>query len=53
VGGYLVIVPIVTHIVIGIILKVEGYEQGSPYIKGYAVFFVYTPKYLKSKMMDN
>jgi len=31
-GGYLVIIPIVTHIVIGIVLKVEGCEQGSPYI---------------------
>jgi len=52
-GGYLVIVPIVTHIVIVIILKVEGCEQGSPYIKGNTIFFVDTPKYLKSKMIVN
>lgn len=52
-GGYLVIVLIVTLIVIGIILKVEDCEQGSPYIKGYTVFFVDTPKYLKSKVTDN
>ena len=52
-GGYLVIVPIVTHVVVGIILEVEGCELGSPYIKGYTVFFVDTPKYLKSKVIDN
>jgi len=40
-GQYLVIVPIVTHIVICIIFKVEGCEQGSPFVKGYAVFYVY------------
>jgi len=52
-GGYLVIGPIVTHTVIGIILKIEGCEQGSPYIKGKTVFFVDTPKYVKSKIIDN
>jgi hypothetical protein len=44
-GGYLVMVPLVTHIVIGIILEVEVCEQGSPYFD--------TPKYQKSKMINS
>jgi hypothetical protein len=32
-GGYLIIVPIVTHIVMGIILKVEGVNRGHLILK--------------------